>query len=476
MKTSIISKVFAAMFFAALSVPAMALQIVVDGIYYEVHDDKLEMTENPDKYSGVVIVPSTVVYEGITYTVTQIDDLAFKNCKDLLTVGIPSTVNNIDLLTFYGCESLEEIYVDPDNTAYASYDRALYDKAMTTIIRCPARVAGEYEIPDGVTTIEIQAFRECEMLTSIVMPETINKIGRGSFQNCSSLTSINLPDGITSIGESSFARCSSLENIHIPGSLTQIGKQAFASCAIKEVHLHDKVTDMGMGIFQNCNKLEHVTLPESMNDLPETTFMGCRNLKEIILPDGITSIGLHAFNGCSSLTSISLPDGITAISNSCFTGCKSLTSIDLPKNIKEISRYGFRNCTSLQSITIPESVKTFGYGAFSGCDTLNDVTNLSRIPQDIDDNTFTHYRTLHVPAGSEQLYAVAEGWKNFNIIGDAPAHDGINDIEAGTKQTQAPAQYYGIDGKRLTTASPKGITIVKTGDGKTKKITSGKRQ
>ena len=181
--------------------------------------------------------------------------------------------------------------------------------------------------------------------------------------------------------------------------------------------------------------------------------MSCRNLKEIVLPDGITSIGIHAFSGC-----------------------KSLKSIDLPKNIKEISRYGFRNCTSLQSITIPESVETFGYGAFSGCDTLNDVTNLSRIPQDIDDNTFTHYRTLHVPAGSEQLYAMVEGWKNFNIVGDAPAHDGINDIEAGTKQTQAPAQYYSIDGKRLTTASPKGITIVKTGDGKTKKITSGKRQ
>ena len=291
MKTSIISKVFAAMIFAALSVPAMALQIVVDGIYYKVHDDKLEMTENPDKYSGVVIVPSTVVYEGITYTVTQIDYLAFKNCKDLLTVGIPSTINDIGLLTFYGCESLEEIYVDPDNTAYASYDRALYDKAMTTIIRCPARVAGEYEIPDGVTTIEIQAFRECEMLTSIIMPETINKIGDSSFLNCSSLTSINLPDGITSIGYESFAGCSSLENIHIPGSLTQIGRLAFASCAIKEVHLHTNITSWGASIFQGCKNMEHATLPDNITILPEGLFESCSSLKEINLPESITTIG-----------------------------------------------------------------------------------------------------------------------------------------------------------------------------------------
>ena len=453
MKTNIFTKAFALIIMAMMSLGAMAEQIEIDGIIYEVHDNKLEVLEHPDKYSGVVIIPDTVIYGGKKFTVTQINIAAFRNCKDLLTIGISATVNDMDAVCFYGCESLEEIYVDPSNTTYTSYDRALYNKDMTSILMCPVKVGGEFEIPDGVVNIAAIAFKKCNLLTSIILPETVKSISFNAFDNCSSLTSINLPDGITSIGESSFAGCSSLENIHIPGSLTQIGRLAFASCAIKEVHLHDKVTDMGMGIFQGCNKLEHVTLPESMTDLPESTFMSCRNLKEIVLPDGIT-----------------------AISNSCFSGCKSLTSIELPKNIKEISRYGFRNCTSLQSITIPESVETFGDGAFSGCDTLNDVTNLSRIPQDIDDNTFTHYRTLHVPAGSEQLYAVAEGWKNFNIVGDAPAHDGINDIEAGTKQTQAPAQYYGIDGKRLTTASPKGITIVKTGDGKTKKITSGKRQ
>mgnify|MGYP000823065193 CR=1 FL=1 len=453
MKTSIFTKAFALIIMAMISLVTMAEQIEIDGIIYEVHDDKLEVLEHPDKYSGVVIIPDTVIYGGKKFTVTQINIAAFRNCKDLLSVGISATVNDMDAVCFYGCESLEEIYVDPNNTTYTSYDRALYNKDMTSILMCPVKVGGEFEIPDGVVYIAATAFKKCNLLTSIILPETVKSISSSAFDDCSSLTSINLPDSITSIGEGSFAGCSVLADINIPGSLTEIGNRAFASCAIKEVHLHDKVTDMGMGIFQSCSKLENVTLPESMTDLPESTFMSCRNLKEIVLPDGITSIGIHAFSGC-----------------------KSLKSIDLPKNIKEISRYGFRNCTSLQSITIPESVETFGYGAFSGCDTLNDVTNLSRIPQDIDDNTFTHYRTLHVPAGSEQLYAVAEGWKNFNIVGDAPAHDGINDIEAGTKQTQAPAQYYGIDGKRLTTASPKGITIVKTGDGKTKKITSRKRQ
>ena len=452
MKTNIFTKAFALIIMAMISLVTMAEQIEIDGIIYEVHDDKLEVLEHPDKYSGVVIIPDTVIYGGKKFTVTQINIAAFRNCKDLLSVGISATVNDMDAVCFYGCESLEEIYVDPSNTTYASYDRALYNKDMTSILMCPVKVGGEFEIPDGVVNIAATAFKKCNLLTSIILPETVKSISFNAFDNCSSLTSINLPDGITSIGESSFAGCSSLENIHIPGSLTQIGRLAFASCAIKEVHLHTNITSWGASIFQGCKNMEHATLPDNITILPEGLFESCSSLKEINLPESITTIGARAF-----------------------IGCKSLKTIDLPKALKEIGRYGFRNCTSLQSITIPESVETFGYGAFSGCDTLNDVTNLSRIPQDIDNNTFTHYRTLHVPAGSEQLYAMAEGWKNFNIVGDAPAYDGINDIEAGTKQTQAPAQYYGIDGKRLTTASSKGITIVKTGDGKTKKVMGRKR-
>ena len=499
MKTSIIHKILAAMIFAAMSVPAMALQIVVDGIYYEVHDDKLEMTENPDKYSGVVIVPSTVVYEGITYTVTQIDIKAFRDCTGLFSIGISSTVNDIDPLTFSGCESLEEIYVDPDNTTYASYDRALYTKDLTTIIRCPATITGVYEIAPEATTIGYDAFSDCKMLTDIILPETVNNIGHYAFENCSSLTKIHLPDAITTINECTFSGCSSLADINIPKDLTSIELGAFRSCAIKTMEIPEKVMNIAGWAFRGCYKLENITLPSHLTEIPDGLLSGCKSLKEIDIPQNVTKIGESAFSGCESLKevkipecaidlgdhlfsscksliTVNIPDGVTAIKRFDFNYCESLLSITLPNSVTEICDIAFRSCTSLQSITIPENVETIGSQAFSGCDTLNDITCMSRIPPAIAGNTFTHYRTLHVPAGSEQLYAMAEGWKNFNIVGDAPAYDGINDIEAGTKQTQAPAQYYGIDGKRLTTASPKGITIVKTGDGKTKKITSGKRQ
>ena len=114
---------------------------------------------------------------------------------------------------------------------------------------------------------------------------------------------------------------------------------------------------------------------------------------------------------------------------------------------------------------------TISYWAFSGCDALADVTNLSTVPQTIEEETFSNFGTLHVPAGSEQLYAQAEGWRLFNIVGDAT--DAIDNIKAD--QEKATARYYGIDGKMQQTDTHQGIIIVKTKDGKTRKVVNKRR-
>lgn len=207
MRTNILSKPLVLLFFSIIHHAVMAERIMADGIYYDVHDDKLEVVEHPDRYRGVVIIPETVIYDGIQYTVTQIGRSAFQNCIDLLTVGISSTVNDINGDTFDGCESLEEIHVDSDNSTYASYDRALYNKNMTTLIRCPQRTSGAYIVREGVTTIMYSAFSDCTIMNSVTLPETVCKIGSCAFKGCAELTTINLPDNITSIGQEAFAGC-----------------------------------------------------------------------------------------------------------------------------------------------------------------------------------------------------------------------------------------------------------------------------
>ena len=137
---------------------------------------------------------------------------------------------------------------------------------------------GKYE----VTGIVDDAFRDCDSLTSIVIPEGVTSIGDSAFSNCSSLTSITIPEGVTSIGDFAFSRCYSLTSIVIPEGVTSIGD----------------------GAFYSCSSLTSITIPDSVTSIGNWAFLYCDSLTSIEIPNGVTSIGESAFLYCSSLTSI----------------------------------------------------------------------------------------------------------------------------------------------------------------------------
>jgi len=107
--------------------------------------------------SGDVVIPSTVTYDGTTYSVTSIGDNAFAYCSGLTSIDIPSSVTSIGELAFYSCYRLTSI-----------------------------------TIPTGITSIGEGAFSGCSGLTSVTIPNSVTSIGSGVFINCSDLTSINV--------------------------------------------------------------------------------------------------------------------------------------------------------------------------------------------------------------------------------------------------------------------------------------------
>ena len=265
---------------------------------------------------------------------------------------------------------------------YTSFDEFQYFTGVSTI---PANMFEGWQIasiilPESVSSIGQNAFKDCEKLISIDIPSSVNSIGYGVFYGCSRLSSITIPESVTNIGDAAFFNCSSLTSISIPESVTSIGYNAFQGCSsLMSITIPNSVTSIGDAAFSGCSSLTNIDIPESVTSIGSSAFSNCTNLTSISIPGSVTSIANRAFQGCSSLASISIPESATSIGYEAFLECSSLTSITIPESVTSIGNSAFSYCSSLTSITIPESVTSIGNSAFSYCSSLTSIT----IPEDV---------------------------------------------------------------------------------------------
>ena len=120
-------------------------------------------TNNYNNYnyvSGDVVIPSTLTYNGTTYSVTSIGEVAFYDCIGLTSVTIGNSVTSIERSAFSGCSGLTSINVASGNTHYSSIDGVLYNYVQDTLIQCPGAKTS-VTIPNSVTSIGGYAFFVC---------------------------------------------------------------------------------------------------------------------------------------------------------------------------------------------------------------------------------------------------------------------------------------------------------------------------
>ena len=122
----------------------------------------------------------------------------------------------------------------------------------------------------------------CYGLVSIIIPNSVTRIGASVFNECSGLTSITIPNSVTSIGENAFENCSGLTSITIPNSVTSIGFNAFYGCSgLTSVFIGNSVTSIGASAFYRCSGLTSVTIPNSVTSIGKNAFSGW-DLPEVI--------------------------------------------------------------------------------------------------------------------------------------------------------------------------------------------------
>ena len=297
----------------------------------------------------------------IPANVTGIYDGAFNDCTSLTSITIPASVTTIGESVFLNCTQLESIQVDSANPCFSSIGGALFNKDGTRLILCPV-TKESFTISANVTEIDSGAFHGCQSLTSITVDSAnaafassdgvlYNKNLTTLIRCPAAKQSITIPNSVTCIGESAFEECRELTVITLPDSVTEIGDNAFWECEhLMRMDLPAGITAIPNNAFIFCNDLINVTIPEGVTRIGFGAFAGCANLRNIAIPDSVTQIGAGAFSNCFSLTSFTIPEGITKISDQLLAYCFGLKSVSLPESVTEIYYRAFVECTSLTDV------------------------------------------------------------------------------------------------------------------------------
>ena len=452
-----------------LPATATAYDFEVDGIYYNINGNEVEVTHGKDIYSryhGAVTIPASVTYNGTTYPVTAIGQSAFARCSALTSVEIPNSVTSIGRWAFTGCTGLTGIVVESGNATFDSRDNsnAIIETASNTlIVGCKNTT-----IPNSVTTIGDEAFANNSGLTSIDIPNSVTSIGHQAFVYCSGLTSIDIPNSVTEIGMLAFAECTGLTGIVVESGNPRFDSRDNCNAIIetavntlflgcKNTIIPNSVTAIGDRAFAYCHGLTSIDIPNSVTAIGDQAFDGCDGLTSIDIPNSVTEIGMYAFSDCSGLTSTVVESGnprydsrnncnaiIETASNTLIVGCMNTI---IPNSVTAIGHAAFYGCTGLPSIDIPSSVTSIDDEAFYDCFGLMDVycyiADFSRVSsgyyQFSLNNSYYSGRTLHVLQGTADAYRADENWYPYfgQIVEDIFIGDVNRDLEVNIADVNA---------------------------------------
>lgn len=203
-------------------------------------------------------------------------------------------------------------------------------------------------IPGSVTGIAHGAFANCSNLVTVMIPDSVTDIGTCTFQDCEKLSTIKLSAGLTKIEDWTFSGCSSLNNIIVPNGVTCIGANAFSNCSkLVSIDIPQSVNIIGHACFSSCSSLLNVEIPEGVTDIEGSTFASCTSLTKIQLPVSLKSIKSHAFYNCTGLERVIIPDNVESILECAFLSCKNLSHIEFKGNVPAITVNAFSDDTAI---------------------------------------------------------------------------------------------------------------------------------
>ena len=362
---------------ATMSVARASVKI--GDLYYELNTStrtaaltyENKTTTNYASLPSDLVIPSTVTYSGLSYTVTSIENYAFANCTSITSITIPATIKQIGTtasgdssseyhkLSFYKATGLKKVVIEDGSTTLILSARFIASS------NAEGKGAFGYSPLEEVYLGRNISYNEVKSsVNDYSFASHPSYYGYSAFYNQSKLVKITIGESVTEIIPYLFYENTSLTVTTLPHVKT-IGDWAFANCTkLATLNLGDAITKIGNSAFRECNSITKLTFPNTLNTIGSNAFNGCTSVTEITVGSGLTTIGASAFYGCSSFTALILPDQFTTMGASAFENCTKLTIARLGQSITAIPARAFKNCTSLSEMTIPGTATSIGNQAF----------------------------------------------------------------------------------------------------------------
>ena len=409
--------------------------------------------------------------------VEEIQSGAFENCENLLSIHIPETLRRIEYNAFNNCNNLSALHI-VDLAAWCKVslmDNVVYPRQNANPLYYAHHLYLNGEeikdlyIPEGITTINGYIFYG-GAFTSVHFPESVTRISRGAFGECNDITDIFLPTSLEWC-EDAFWKCNSLTAVHI--------KDLAAWCKIYfgvsgATLSGSNPLSIAHHLFIGNEEVKDLEIPEGVTHISDYAFEGCSEFSSVTIPNSVTYIGFCAFKDCTGLSGVYISDMEAwcniSFSNSHFISYETtplayahhlflngekVNELAIPQSIKTIKQFAFYGCTDLISVTLPSTINSIETYAFGGC------TNIEKIMSDIetpfsipstsfDSNTYLQAR-LYVPEATIDKYKVTEGWKSFKDIKEYRLYiDPVTNIRYVLNETGLTAVVDEFQSKELT--------------------------
>ena len=299
-------------------------------------------------------------------------------------VVLPKDVEDVSGLFRY-TGKLRRIRVAPGSCCFEARDGVLYDKDMSTLVRCP-NVREKIVIPPSVKAIGARAFCGCKTLSEVRIPDTVTEVDSWAFASCTGLCAVVLSKNLTGISSFMFSRCTSLKSITLPQSIREIGWGAFADCSSlqsvrvngseEERCVEGRTVRVNGAAFLQCGNLTSVDLPGSDVQIFREPFEGCSNLTELAFLPRMQGLRTSILKGTRYYRVMS--NGAPIVFHSRLMGIKDPVPslLEIPSGVVEVAGHAFSGNKDLKSVVIPATVTNIGSRAFSSCGQLETVTLL----------------------------------------------------------------------------------------------------